>query len=74
MLLFCKDLAKDLIAHGYAHTYSVDANPGDADLLETQRVAMKNRVGMWAHGVPRFVMTSIHSKSEGGDKDAGSGA
>jgi hypothetical protein len=23
---------------------------------------------MWAHGIPRFVMTSLHSKDEGGDK------
>lgn len=68
LLLFCRDLAKDLIAKGLAHTYSVDEKPGDAELMEAQRQAMKARIGMWAHGVPRFIMTSLHAKSEGGDK------
>jgi endonuclease YncB( thermonuclease family) len=69
LLLFCRDLAKDLISKGLAHNYSVDETPGDAELQEAQRAAMKARIGMWAHGVPRFVMTSLHSKSEGGDKN-----
>lgn len=69
LLLFCKDLATHLIKNGLAHTYSVDQNPGDPDLLAVQREAMRERRGMWAHGVPRFVMTSLHSKDEGGDKN-----
>lgn len=69
LLLFCKDLAAELIRRGLAHTYSVNEQPGDPDLLAVQREAMKAHVGMWAHGVPRFVMTSLHSKDEGGDKN-----
>jgi endonuclease YncB( thermonuclease family) len=69
LLLFCKDLAASLIERGLAHTYSVDENPGDPDLLAVQREAIKNRRGMWAHGVPRNVVTSLHVKSEGGGKD-----
>lgn len=69
LLLFCKDLAMHLIAKGLAHTYSVNEEPGDPDLLKVQREAMAARRGMWAHGIPRFVVTSLHSKSEGGDKN-----
>jgi endonuclease YncB( thermonuclease family) len=69
LLLFCRDLAKDLISKGLAHNYSVDETPGDAELQEAQRAAMKARIGMWAHGVPRFIMTSLHAKSEGGGRD-----
>jgi endonuclease YncB( thermonuclease family) len=69
LLLFCKDLAAELIKHGLAHAYSVDEKPADADLLAVQKEAVRERRGMWAHGVPRFVMTSLHSKDEGGDKD-----
>lgn len=68
LLLFCKDLATHLIGKGLAHTYSVNEEPGDPDLLKVQREAMGARRGMWAKGVPRFVMTSLHAKSEGGDK------
>jgi endonuclease YncB( thermonuclease family) len=69
LLLFCRDLAKDLISKGLAHNYSVDKTPGDPELQQAQRQAMKARIGMWAHGVPRYVMTSLHSKEEGGDKN-----
>jgi endonuclease YncB( thermonuclease family) len=69
MLLFCKDLASYLIRNGLAHAYSVDENPADPDLLAVQKLAMKERRGMWAHGIPRYVMTSLHSKAEGGDKN-----
>lgn len=68
LLLFCKDLAMHLIEKGLAHTYSVNSDPGDPDLMAVQRKAQAARVGMWAHGVPRFVMTSLHSRDEGGDK------
>lgn len=69
LLLFCKDLALHLISKGLAHTYSVNEEPGDPDLLKVQREAMAARRGMWAHGIPRFIVTSLHSKSEGGDKN-----
>ena len=66
MLWFCRDLATDQIRKGLAHAYSVDQNPADPELLKVQHEAQENHVGMWAHGVPEGVVTSIHSKSEGG--------
>lgn len=69
LLLFCKDLALHLIGKGLAHTYSVDEHPGDPDLLKVQHEAMAAKRGMWAHGIPRYIVTSLHSKSEGGDKN-----
>jgi endonuclease YncB( thermonuclease family) len=68
LLLFCKDLAAHLIRNGLAHAYSVNSDPADPELLAVQKEAMRERRGMWAHGIPRFVMTSLHSKDEGGDK------
>ncbi|OGQ26464.1 MAG: hypothetical protein A2138_03500 [Deltaproteobacteria bacterium RBG_16_71_12] len=69
LLLFCKDLAIQLIGLGLAHTYSVNQEPGDPDLLKVQREAMAAKRGLWAHGIPRFIVTSLHAKSEGGDKE-----
>jgi hypothetical protein len=69
MLLHCKDLAKALILRGLAQVMSVDDKPGDSELVAAQQDAVKNRRGMWAHGVPDFVLSSLHSTSEGGGKD-----
>ena len=32
--------------------------------LNAQRDAIKNRRGMWANGVPKYVLTSLHSVDE----------
>jgi endonuclease YncB( thermonuclease family) len=69
LLMFCKDLAKSHIAQGLAMVMSVDNKPGDAELIATQREAIANRRGMWAHGVPSYVLSSLHATSEGGGKD-----
>jgi endonuclease YncB( thermonuclease family) len=61
----CKDLAIDQIRKGLAHAMTVTEKGADAELLAAQRYAIKHRKGMWAHGVPEYVMTSLHSKSEG---------
>lgn len=61
----CKDLAVDQVRKGLAHAMSVTKDAADPTLLAAQRYAIKRRLGMWAHGVPDFVMTSVHSKSEG---------
>ncbi|MBK6683789.1 MAG: thermonuclease family protein [Deltaproteobacteria bacterium] len=65
-LWFCPDLALDQVRRGFAHVLSIDENPGDPKLLEAQLDAQKNRRGMWAHGVPGYILTSLHSMSEGG--------
>jgi endonuclease YncB( thermonuclease family) len=69
LLMLCKDLAKSHIAQGYAMVMSVDDKPGDPELLQAQRDAIANGRGMWSHGVPSYVLSSLHSASEGGGKD-----
>ncbi len=66
ILWFCPDLAEDQIRKGLAHAISVNEEPSDPRLLEAQRDAIANRRGIWAHGVPEYVMTSLHSITEGG--------
>ena len=64
ILVWCPELATEQIRQGYAHAMSIDDNPGKPELLEAQREAIANRRGIWAHGVPEFVLTSLHSKEE----------
>ncbi len=63
ILWWCPDLAEDQIRKGLAHVMSVKG-PGHPKLIEAQADAVKNRRGMWAHGVPRYVVTSLHSADE----------
>jgi len=64
MLVWCPELAEAQIREGYAHAMSIDDNPGKPELLAAQADAIANRRGIWAHGVPEFILTSIHSKEE----------
>jgi endonuclease YncB( thermonuclease family) len=64
MLINCFGLAEELIRMGYAHAMSVTDDPANAKLLEAQHEAMKARRGIWAHGIPEFVLTSLHSAEE----------
>lgn len=64
MLVFCPGLAKDQIRKGLAHAMSIDDAPADAELMAAQREAMAARRGIWAHGVPDYVLTSLHSIEE----------
>lgn len=64
LLLDCPDLAISHISQGLAHAYNVDDNPSRAEYLRAQHDAIRNRRGMWAHGVPDYIMTSIHSADE----------
>lgn len=69
LLMHCKDLAKDHVLNGYAQVMSVNKDPGDPELVAAQAEAIKHRRGMWAHGVPSYVLSSLHSAEEGGGKD-----
>ncbi len=69
LLMYCKDLAKSHIENGFAQVMSVDEVPGDAELVEAQQRAIAGRRGMWAHGVPTYIVSSLHTPSEGGGKD-----
>ena len=64
VLLDCPDLAISQIRHGYAHTMQVDDTPARPEYIRAQQEAMRERRGMWAHGVPPFVLTSLHSLHE----------
>ena len=64
VLVACPDLAASLVKAGLAHVLLF--HPADADpaLLEMQRKAQKEAKGMWKHGVPKQLMTSVHSADE----------
>lgn len=63
-LLWCEDLAVELVRGGYAHAMTIDDNPAKPVLVEAQKEAIENKRGMWAHGIPKFVLTSLHSVEE----------
>ena len=68
MLFHCPELAEALIRRGLAHAMSVArGKPADEKLLAAQREAIAGRRGIWAHGVPDFVLTSLHSTAEDAD-------
>lgn len=63
-LWWCPDLAADQVRKGLAHVLSVSDKGGDPELIKLQDEAKAARRGMWAHGVPDYVLTSLHSISE----------
>ena len=65
ILWHCIDLAVDQVKKGLAHVMTVTAEGGHPDVVAAQADAIKHRRGMWAHGVPDFVITSLHSADEG---------
>lgn len=69
MLLDCPDLAISQISQGFAHAYNVDDTASRPEYLRAQQEAIRNRRGMWAHGVPDYIMTSIHSADEDVGRD-----
>lgn len=64
LLAWCEDLATDQVRKGLAHAMSINDDPAKPQLLEAQREAIAARRGIWSHGVPEFVLTSIHSVEE----------
>lgn len=64
MLTWCPDLATELVRLGFAHAMSVDDNPAKPELIAAQQEAIAAKRGLWAHGVPDYVLTSLHSVEE----------
>ncbi len=60
----CPDLGVDHIRKGLAHAMNVDDEPARQEYIAAQRLAIAEHRGMWAHGVPEFVLTSAHSADE----------
>jgi len=65
----CETLSNDQVRKGLAHAMSVNKDPAAESDVKAQREAVKAKRGMWAHGVPEYVLTSLHSVSEGGGRD-----
>jgi len=64
MLVWCPRLAEDLVRRGMAHVLTIDDEPGEPALVAAQREAIAARRGLWSHGVPDFILTSLHSVEE----------
>ncbi len=67
ILVSCPGLSEDLVRRGYAHVLTVGDEPGDPRLVAAQAEAIAARRGLWSHGVPAFVLTSLHSAEEDTD-------
>ena len=65
ILWHCEDLIEDDIRKGLAHAMTVTADPASPKQLELQKLAQAEKRGMWAKGIPPFVLTSLHSADEG---------
>lgn len=70
VLVYCPDLAYDQIRKGLAHAMQVDDTPTQPAYMRAQAEAIRARRGMWAHGVPGFVVTSLHSFDEDPSRDS----
>jgi endonuclease YncB( thermonuclease family) len=65
----CPDLRLDQVRKGLAHAMSVTEEPADPEVVAAQQEAIAARRGIWAHGVPDYVVTSIHSADEDPTRD-----
>lgn len=65
----CETLSNDQVRKGLAHAMSVNKSPAAESDIKAQREAIQAKRGMWAHGVPEYVLTSLHSVDEGGGQD-----
>lgn len=64
LLAICDDLSLELIHNGLAHAYSITDEPARADYVQKQQQAQLAKAGMWKFGIPRFILTSLHSADE----------
>jgi micrococcal nuclease len=70
LLIDCPDAAKEMVRQGHAMVYAVEGTKPSDELLKVQREAQEGKVGMWAKGVPRGLVSSVHSLGEeGGHED-----
>lgn len=65
ILWTCPDLIVDQIRKGLAHAMTVTQDPSPPEQLAAQRLAQAERRGIWAHGIPPYILTSTHSNDEG---------
>jgi micrococcal nuclease len=67
ILVACDTLRLRMISEGFAHLFFIDTPPHPA-LVAAQHTAQRERRGIWARGVPEFIVTSIHSQNEYTDR------
>jgi micrococcal nuclease len=65
LLVSCPAAALALVSRGHAMAYALEGAAAPA-LLAAQRDAQRRRAGMWAWGVPREIVASVHSADEPG--------
>ncbi|NCQ61992.1 MAG: nuclease [Myxococcales bacterium] len=64
VLVDCPDLIVSQVRQGFAHAMNIDDTPSSMYILRAQQDAIRHHRGMWAHGVPAFIITSLHSAAE----------
>lgn len=60
----CMDLALDQIGKGFAHVMTIDKTPGNSVMVAAQHKSIEEGNGMWAKGVPEYIVSSLHSMDE----------
>jgi endonuclease YncB( thermonuclease family) len=63
LLVACPGAALELVRRGLAMVYAIDG-PADPALLRAQEEAQRRGDGLWSRGVPRGIVTSVHSAAE----------
>lgn len=64
LLVYCPDLVKYMVAEGHGHLMAVGDDKVDAEALKAQLLAIKLAKGIWEKGVPKAIITSLHSIDE----------
>lgn len=64
LLMDCPGVALHMIQAGHAHAFVFDG-ADRPKLVLAMRAAQKAKAGIWAHGVPTVLVTSLHSIDEG---------
>ncbi|MFT7624955.1 MAG: endonuclease YncB(thermonuclease family) [Myxococcota bacterium] len=64
----CPALRDSQIRLGLAHAMTVTSEGAHPDAVKAQEEAIRAKRGIWAHGVPDYVLTSLHSTTENYDK------
>lgn len=67
ILVACPELRRQIVLRGLAHVYAYGDEEPDPDLVALMHKAQNQRVGMWKYGIPRGIVTSVHSIDEGRD-------
>lgn len=70
LLVHCPDLVRYMVGEGHGHLMAVGDDKVDPEALKAQKVAMKLAKGIWEKGIPKGILTSLHSIDEqpGGKK------